>query len=62
MVGLPWQPKGEPTVVPSDNQAPSTPAQRAPSVYITLERQFKHGPRLDARDVTAMTRTKAAQR
>ena len=44
MVGLPWQPKGEPTVVPSHNQAPSTPARRAPSVYITLERQLKHGP------------------
>ena len=41
MVGLPWQPKGELTVVPSDNQAPSTPARRAPSVHITLDRQIK---------------------
>ncbi|CAE6969798.1 unnamed protein product [Symbiodinium sp. CCMP2592] len=43
MVGLPWQPRGEPTTVPSDNKAPATPGRRQPSVYITLERQIKHG-------------------
>ncbi|CAE7337188.1 unnamed protein product [Symbiodinium sp. CCMP2592] len=43
MVGLPRQPRGEPTTVPSDNKAPATPGRRQPSVYITLERQIKHG-------------------
>ena len=53
VTGTPWQPKGRLTIVPQDNQrlpAPGTPAPGTPgggrqrSVYITVERQIKHGP------------------
>ena len=53
VTGTPWQPKGSLTIVPQDNQrlpAPGTPAPGTPgggrqrSVYITVERQIKHGP------------------
>ena len=53
VTGTPWQPKGSLTIVPQDNQrlpAPGTPAPSTPgggrqrSVYITVERQIKHGP------------------
>ena len=50
VVGTPWQPKGDATMVPGTPGAvaPGTPgeslARRERSVYITLDRQIKHGP------------------
>lgn len=46
--GVPWQPKGEPTLMPGAPgtpriAAPGTPSGRARGVYITVERQIRHG-------------------
>ena len=46
--GVPWQPKGEPTLMPGASgtpriAAPGTPSGRARGVYITVERQIRHG-------------------
>ena len=51
--GLPWQPKGNPTMVPGTPgfgipgtgvAVPTTPGQGRRGVYITLARQLKYGP------------------
>ena len=46
MKGSPWQPRGVPTVMPGTPGgvvAPGTPGRQR-SVYITLDRQTRHGP------------------
>ena len=44
VVGTPWQPKGDSTMVPGQGSEPLGLERRERSVYITLERQLKHGP------------------
>ena len=53
-IGTPWQPKIDSRMVPGQGSEPLGLERRERSVYITLERQLKHGP--TAPDATVMTR------
>ena len=55
VVGTPWQPKGDSTIVPGQGSEPLGLERRERSVYSTLERSSNMGLLRTAPDATAMT-------